>query len=76
MTRLQFLFTRITGFTPTEAKNLIFPEYFDAKTVEDKLNIIRYCAFDIFGEVTEEEIKQVYNATQESYERAYALLGA
>ena len=75
MTRLQFLFTRITGFTPSEVKNLIFPEYFDARTVEDKLNIIRYCAFDIFGEVTEDEVQRVYYAIQDSYERAYAILG-
>ena len=75
MNRLQFIFTRITGFTPTSPTNLIFSEYFDAKTVEEKLHLIRYCAVDLFGKITEDEVEKIYDAIQGAYERAYRLLG-
>jgi hypothetical protein len=75
MNRLQFLFTRITGFTPSSPTNLIFSEYFDAKTVEEKMHLIRYCASDLFGKVTEDEIERVYDAIESSYEKSYRLLG-
>lgn len=74
MNRLQFIFTRITGFTPHGPLNLIFSEYFDAKSLDEKYYLIRYCASDLSWKLTDEEIHLIHDAIESGYEFAYKSL--